>query len=66
MNRHQLTESIVRMIAPPYPIELRRWLDRLSDAELEREYRDICQDIKPAPELTAPLSTTHSRKDGGK
>lgn len=53
MTRPQLTESIIRMIAPPHPIELRRWLDSLSDAELEREYRDICQDIKPDPRLTA-------------
>ena len=53
MNRTQLTEAIIRLVAPPYPIELRRWLDRLSDAELEREYRDINLTVEPAPRLTA-------------
>lgn len=53
MNRPQLTESIIRLVAPPYPLELRRWLDGLEDWELEREYREICEAHEPEARLTA-------------
>lgn len=53
MTRSQMIESIMRLIAPPSPADFRHWLERMDDAELEREFRDVCGSHEPEPALTA-------------
>ena len=42
-TRSQLIDEILILVHPQHPREFRQWLDKLDDAELGREYREIVE-----------------------